>query len=358
MKLLFHVGLHRAASTSFQTWIESNREAWGRSRRFIYSDLSSGSQGSVFGALMGNTLASAGPETVAELLEEDLERRATDFDGGLLSDENMLGMIPGQRMRAFAAAQGLTTVFTRLARRHSIVPVVILRDHVSWLVSLYRIAQFRGDVRTFSEFAGQALPGKAGFAPVLARLATAVAPEQPIVATLDAIAGDSGKHFLATVAAALGVDADANSTLPRKNMSPSRLACALRQEVARRGGMFVMEDAIQVQQLIARLSNEPASRNDGNCRVLADIIRRRSVKVEGARRFKGKLKTSADQLQRAPEEIAFLTGRQADDILRDALQSIARPVMAAAEADAIRHRFASDRQWVAERYAPHWNDRL
>ena len=93
MKILVHVGLHRAASTSLQNWFESNRNKLAGARQFLFSDLSSGKQGSLFGTLVGKTLIATGPRAAALLVNEELDRLAADYDGGVLSDENLLGLL-------------------------------------------------------------------------------------------------------------------------------------------------------------------------------------------------------------------------------------------------------------------------
>ncbi len=351
MKLIFHLGLHRAASTSFQAWIAAESEAWPRC--FAISDLSSGNQGSAFGALVGRTLATAGPGNVALLLQEELEKRAADFDAGLLSDENMLGMMPGQPVRALASAGQVCEVLSVLAQNHTVIPAIILRDHLSWLASLYRIAQFRGELREFSEFAAHVLPKPNSYSHLLRRLSAAAAPVKPIVTTLEALARDNGQEFVSRIELGLGVKAT-GSSLPHKNSSPSLLACTIRQQAARREGMFVLEGDNQTVQLIAKLSSNPDERTGLNCGLLEETIRRRTVRMADIKRFKVRLRKSRMKLEADPAGSVYLSAQQAKDILRDAFDNLKRPLLPIGEMQALRKRFADDRKWVAGNFAPEW----
>ena len=351
MKLIFHLGLHRAASTSFQAWIAANREAWPRC--FAISDLSSGNQGSAFGALVGRTLATAGPGNVALLLQEELEQRAADFDAGLLSNENILGMMPGQPVRTFASAGQVCEVLSVLAQSHTVSPAIILRDHLSWIASLYRIAQLRGELREFSEFAAHVLPKQNSYSHLLRRLSAAAAPGKPIVTTLEALARDNGQEFVSRIEVGLGVKTT-GSSLPHKNSSPSLLACTIRQQAARREGVFVLEGDNQTVQLIHRLSSNPDQRTGMNCGLLEETIRCRTVRMADIKRFKVRLRKSRMKLREDPAGSVYLSAQQAKDILRDAFGNLKRPLLPIGELQALRQRFADDRNWVAGNFAPEW----
>ena len=356
MKILVHVGLHRAASTSLQNWFESNRNKLAGARQFLFSDLSSGKQGSLFGALVGKTLIGTGPKAAAWLVGEELDRLAADYDGGVLSDENLLGLLPGQGTPAFAATERLAEVFEFLSRKHEVVPVVILREHIAWLVSLYRIAQLRGDCRPFSTFASRALPEDRGFSPMLRRLAQAVTPAAPIITTLDAIAADGGCAFLRVIAGKLGIDLDKQPVMARMNVTPPALVCALRQETARRGGFLVLEKQPELHQLMARLAARPEARTTAAMAAAARLIGACAVRVQPRLPYRLRSARAAAKLSSAPENARFLTLRQANEILVDAFAATATPLATPSDVAELRNRFVGDRAWIAEHYAPQWKN--
>lgn len=356
MKILVHAGLHRAASTSLQNWFESNRNKLAGARQFLFSDLSSGKQGSLFGTLVGKTLIATGPRAAALLVNEELDRLAADYDGGVLSDENLLGLLPGQGTPAFAATERLAQVFEYLSRRHKIVPVVVLREHSAWLVSLYRIAQLRGDCRPFSTFASRVLPGGQGFSPMLRRLTQAVAPAAPIITTLDAISADGGCAFRQAIARELGIDVDKQPAMARVNVTPPALVCALRQETARRGGFLVLEKQPELQRLMARLAAQPEARTTAAMAVAARLISECAVRLQPRLPYRLRSARAAAQLRNAPEHARFLTPQQADEILADAFAATATSLATASDVAELRNRFAGDRAWIAEHYAPQWKN--
>ncbi len=199
MKLVFHVGLHRAASTSFQRWLNDGREALAGARIFVATGLSGAADESPFSCLVGERFEKLGPEAAAQLLEHEIARLARDYDIAIVSEENLPGMMAGRSPRAFEARDRLAKLFEFLRKDHQIVPVLILREHVSWLVSCYRVYQMRGGVKDFAEFIDGVEPASLEFAPLIEQLAAAGGAD-PAVATLDAIAADDGRGFLGMIA--------------------------------------------------------------------------------------------------------------------------------------------------------------
>ena len=170
MKILLHVGLHRAASTSFQAWLETNRQHLADRRQFLFSDLSSGKQGSLFGALVGSALETAGAEAVTGLALTELEGLSQRFDGGIISDENLLGLLPGAQVPAFSALEPLSLAIEILSAGHEVLPVVIVREPMAWVTSLYRVAQYRSETAGFGEFARAVMPERVSFKGMLEKL--------------------------------------------------------------------------------------------------------------------------------------------------------------------------------------------
>ncbi|MBI2719570.1 MAG: hypothetical protein HY245_04015 [Rhizobiales bacterium] len=352
MKLVIHMGLHRTGSTALKAWLEERRASFTAARRFLFSDLSSGSQGSLFGVLIGKTLRLTGPAAAAAVVEEELARLAGSFDGGLVSDENLLGPMPGSEAQAFAALPVIASTLELLAVRHTVQPVLVLRQHGAWLNSLYRIAQFRGDPRSFVEFASDVLPDGQGFAPLLDRLALACG-RPPLVTTLEAITADRGEAFLARLMAAGDVARFAPGPLAASNAAPPPILGYLRQEVARRGGFLALEAAPELVELLASLGAASAYRNSANLAKARDGIVRQSLRLDPALAFAQRLERAAKCIETGTP-VPFLGVDEARSILVSALAASDDDHAGVPDLKRIAPRFAADGQELSRRYATTW----
>jgi hypothetical protein len=357
MKLIFHVGLHRAASTSFGHWLKDGRDALAGRRIFVATGLSGAADESPFSCLVGERFENLGPEAAAQLLEPEFARLALDYDVALISEENLPGMMAGRSPRAFEARDRLARLFQLLRENHQIVPVLILREHVSWLVSCYRVYQMRGGVKEFQQFVEGVEPASLEFAPLIEQLAAA-GGKGPAVGTLDAIAADEGRGFLAMIAQLLGTDAGLPQKLPVKNVSRQPLTCAVVQEAARLGAALALAGARPMGRNIARMSADATARGEADINRLARLVAMRWVEMPetmaGARRNRA---ANAELTERAPRALSKASLEKARLAVRRAVASLDRPLAPPQFFGALTQRFAADRRNVAALYAPQWLDR-
>src|SRR5687767_14472782 len=114
MKMLFHIGLHRAASTSLRQWLNEGRQALAEHRIFAATELAGYSGEAPFAFLIGERLEKLGSAAAAEMVEDELARLAHKFEIVIVSDENLPGMMVGRGPRAFEALDRLALLFERL----------------------------------------------------------------------------------------------------------------------------------------------------------------------------------------------------------------------------------------------------
>lgn len=358
MKLIFHVGLHRAASTSLQHWLREGREALAGRRIFVAGRLSGAGNESPFACLVGERFEKLGPAAAARSLAAELAGLAANYDTAVISEENLTGMMAGRSPRAFEARDRLAELFERLRRDHEIVPVLILREHVSWLTSCYRMYQARGGVKDFVPFVEDIDAVSLEFAPLLERLAAAAGGAEPLVGTLDAIARDGGEDFLGRFAALLGTDAGLPRTLPVSNASRRPLACALIQEAARQGAALALADGKPLWAMIARMQTDASLRKAAAVDRLARHVAARWVEmpgtITGPRR---KRAANAELVERRAREPSRQAVEKAGLAIERALASLDRPLAPPQFLERLAGRYAADRRLVAERYAPQWMDR-
>lgn len=345
MKLLVHVGLHRTASTALQAWLQQMTPALEQAGCFTVCPARAATEGSLFNILVGETFRTMGPEAAAEVVAEELARCETRYSCGILSEENLLGPLPSRKTTAFEAIEPFARALELLGGQHEIVPVIVLRDHLSWLKSLYRVAQFRCETALFSDFAGASLGHGTPFRDVISRLGST----PPIVTSLEAIAADQGRGFLGRLLKALGADGLAGSgrTLSKANASPAPLACEIRQKVARRGGLVIFEGRSDLTRLAGQLSAQPNRRTPEALAQLAELIRCNTVKVPERLGFSKRIAMGQELLKTGPEENLWLSREKAREALQAALRATNAPLVGEPAAAELNNVFAADRQWIA-----------
>lgn len=358
MKLVFHVGLHRAASTSFRHWLNDGREALAGRRIFVATGLSGAANESPFSCLVGERFENLGPEAAAQVLEPEFARLTSDYDVAVISEENLPGMMAGRSPRAFEARDRLARFFEVLREDHQIVPVLILREHVSWLISCYRMYQMRGGVKDFAEFIGGVEPVSLEFAPLLEQLAAAADGASPAIGTLDAIAADEGRGFLGMIAKVLGTDVGLPQTLPVRNVSRPPMACAVVQEAARLGAALALAGARPMWGKIARMSADAGARGEADIEKLARLVAARWVEMPETITGKSrKTAANAELTERGLLPLSKPALNKARLAVRRAVASLDRPLAPPQFFDALAQRYAADRRNVAALYAPQWLDR-
>ncbi len=336
------MGLHRAGSTSLQAWLARETPRLEHAGCFA----ATAQEGSIFNLLAGQTFAQADAAAVAGIIAEDLRERGKQFSRGFLSDENLLGAMPRRGVPAFAAAEKLGRVLKLLSADHEIVPVIILREHVAWMSSLYRVAQFRCETASFADFSKGLVAEPTPFAALVTVFAVALAPARPIVTSLEAIAADGGQAFLAQLDQSLGIGRGMPTPLPRVNAAQNPLFCELRQKVARRGGFLVFEGCPEMMRQANRLWHHPKDRNPETMAKLSAAIVKHSVRVPDRLRFSERLAAAQKLLAAEGGAPPWLSLDKAHEALTVALRAAHQPLLPATEAARHREVFASDRQWL------------
>ena len=356
MKLVFHVGLHRAASTSMQRWLQEGGEALARRRIFAVPGLSGPDNSSPFACLIGKRFEELGAAAAAQSIERELARLAPAYDIAVISDENLTGLMAGRSPRAFEARHRLADLFALLRKNHAILPVLILRRHGAWLQSCYGVYQMSGGRRDFEQFVANIEPPSLEFSPLVEQLAAA-ADTVPLIGTLDAIAKDEGREFLGRLVRHLGSDAGLPQTLPKINSSRRFLARAVMQEAARLGAALALGNAKPVRQLIARMSTGASSRGAAKIEELAIAVA--GCWVEMPEAVTGPLRrtitvAAAAERQPLPSGVVLENARLA---VRRAVASLDRPPAPPQFLAALAERYAADRRRIGERFAPQWLDK-
>lgn len=338
MKLLIHVGLHRAGSTTLQNWLLAEKAEWERRRIFVHARPSSGGTPSPFAILSGKSALASSPDDISAYLREALMEIAGNYDCGIVSDENLLGAMPGPRQPAFGRLRFLCDVLHRLRTDAEIVPVVVLRGHVDWLISLYRTYLSRGGTRTFATFCQAAEASRLRFAPMLQQLG---AMGRPVVLALEDFRDEAGGLVCGRIAEELGVMPAISLGHVNRAFSDLhlRIASALGQHhavLADHGGMDMKSVAGEGATGIARL------------------IETRAAKVS----WKA---SPALRMNRAAA--LFRRGIPAERRLpRSTCLAIAQEALAARPLSYDTSRlpldeFAADRQIVADTWLPQWRER-
>ena len=295
-----------------------------------------------------------GPKAGAAEAERKLELLADHFDTVVVSDENLPGLMPGRSTQAFEARDRLAAVLRQLAAHHVIFPLVIVRDHASWLASLHRVHQSRGGVLEFQHFVDRIDQQSLAFAPLLRKLDEAC-KGRLIVGDFTGIAGNGGSQLLVRLGQVLGVGDRLVTSLPRKNAAQPPLMRALAAEVSKRGATFVASGAVDLRRLAAKLAADPSLATDRRIRMLARLVAERSVLLPDG--LSGAIRVRmADSLRLTPGFKPALTVPDAMAAVRSALASLDQPLAPPGYIRALSERFAEDRRWIGQHYLPRWKE--
>jgi hypothetical protein len=275
MKILIHVGLHRAASTALQRWLRSRADDWLAAGRFVHAGLAAPTSESPFAVLVGQHLATLGPQAAADFLLARLEDMQKKFAAGVVSEENLPGPMPGSGV-PFVALAPLAEALDRLAEHHEIVPVVVLREHVDWLRSLHHTQQLRGEHRSFTDFVNSLPLERLRFAGLVDRL-TAGGRRPAIVTSREAVKADQGRGLQGRIAEALGLAGEPLPGLGEANVARDPQLRHLASLLGARRAMLVEAGGKVLPPLLEalrRAPQEPALRE-----AMAALLRERAVRV-------------------------------------------------------------------------------
>ena len=343
MKLLVHLGLHRAASTSIQDWLRQAAAGLERQGCFTVAG-----PGTVFNLLAGNLSDEVGAEAMSNAMDAELEERAARFQSGIVSDENLLGPLPSRTTPALSAIGRIATVLSHLDRSHDVTPLLVLRGHLPWLTSLYRVAQFRCDTGGFPDFVKAAVTTDTPFKDLVSRIGQGITRQHPIVTSLEATTLDGGQRLLASIIEAAGVPQRPAVPFSKSNASPVPLICELRQKVARRGGLLILEGQPELVKKIGFLWHRRDQRTPAAIETLAEMVRDSTVKVPERYRFSERIAMGQDILRESGGDHHWLTFEQAREAVNVALRATAKPIAPPSDMERIWNRFEADRHWVSE----------
>lgn len=338
MKLLMHVGLHRAGSTTLQNWLLAERPEWKRRRVFIHARASSGGTPSPFAILSGRSVLASSPEAIAAYLREAMQELARDFAAGIVSDENLLGPMPGPRQPAFRRLRILCDVLQRLCPDTEFVPVVVLRDHRSWLISLYRTYLSRGGTRTFSAFCRATEASKLRFAPLLQQLGTL---GRPIVLALEDFSANASNSVCGRITAEFG--ANPTAAVGHVNRAFSDMHLQITSALGHHHAVLAEHGGTDMVA-VAR----------AGAREIARIIEARAVKVSWKASPAMRMNRATALFRRGIPPERRLPAATCLAIAEAALA--AGPINLEASQLPL-DEFAADRQIVAETWLPQWSTR-
>lgn len=360
MKLVFHAGLHRAASSSLQRLLGEERPRLERAgiaavpqARLKHPDMA---------AVRAFARAPAGTPAERERLADGLSRVADHLARKgmaaiLISDENMPGVMPGKRDRPFERRAALFGMLEMLARRHDVRLLLILREHASWLQSLHAFLALRGDRRSFAAFAEGFDRDELAFAPLLAEAASALGEAHVRLDSLEQVKTDGGERLLATLAGHLGDPGLARLRLSALNASPPAFLHETVLGLERRGFCFAPANRQEAMELAAAASTGGEAALQALANAMAEATVRLPLPVRGKKRMK-----LAQAIARHDRFglLKPLSPPRAADLLREALAQAdedADPATAETLAT-IRQRFAEDRETIAANWLPEWGERL
>ncbi len=358
MKLVLHAGLHRAASSSLQRLLNEERSRLAKAGILAVPQARLKHPGMEAFKRFARAPADSTPQRIAlaEGLRVELERQAAHgFRAAILSDENMLGPMPGKEGPPFGRREAFFAGLEVLAHRFDVTLILLLREHASWLHSLYKFRALRGDRRSFRAFADAIDSDRLSFAPLLDE-AQAIDGVTLAVESFEALAKDGGLGLLGRLSDLLGDPELARSALPKVNTSPPSFFYDVIAELEARSLCFAPESRQSVMDLAATVQGEGEVLGR-LAQALSDNTVRLPLPIKGKKRLK------LAQAIRRHDRFGLLKGpspAKAAALLKQALDrskadASLDPSTAATLAD-LRRRFASDREAIAARWLPDWRE--
>jgi hypothetical protein len=258
VKIVIHIGLHRAASTSFQRYLRRHEERLEEAGVLVVTPKLYRQSGfGLFRDLLGERIERLGAEGAAETLRELIALHASEADTLLISDENLLGYMPGKMARASSHRHLIARLARELSRDHEVNLVVILREHVRYLVSIYGLMIMRGDKHEFDEFVGGIERESMMLTPLLATLGEESGASRLSIHAQEQIAADHGADFLGRIGMLLGRKLPAGK-LPVANASlPGPMMVVLRR-LAGRGIVVANAKNERAGELANALAQDPS----------------------------------------------------------------------------------------------------
>jgi hypothetical protein len=352
MRIILHAGLHRAASSSFQRYLENHRTDLIRLGVLAVTPHDYRKNYGALRDLLGEKIEAIGAAAAAERVREIVALEKDRADTLLLSDENLLGFMPGKVKQASAHRHLLAEIASRLARDGEVRIVLVLREHAAYLSSLHSLGIMRGESGIFEDFVDGIEPASLLLAPLLKDVRSACGAAAMSIFSLEDISLDGGTNFLAQLSRLAGKQLP-GAGLPKVGASlPWQMLALLRDLAAR--------DIIVAQartEKFARLANahfNPVGRKKVG-RKLATLIAASAVHVpldihgRLRREFAAKIVSSGGNRNALPIGI-----REAEGFLKKAFAGKKADLFPGDLLNRLWRRFAPDRREISETYLPEW----
>jgi len=355
VKLILHFGLHRSASSALQRFLDANH------RRLVKRGVLALSQRSAkrdefrtFTLIKGTHIGMMGPRANFARIDKHLKAIAGDVDAVIFSDENMPGLMIGERGGAFSRADRFAAMLRLLGEHHEVHAVAILRQHADWLESIHRFAAWHGEPRDFSAFIAHADLASVNFCGLLDEVAGAVGRERVHVFSYDALRRDDGEALLRHILALAGKPLPVAKQLPLANVSADPRFIALMQTLHARGVVLPLLTTLALRERL--LLPDAAADSEGEiAEALASAGRRVFVPVTSGWTFR-----RAQWLLEAGLAPRGISHSAARALAAEALAAAAEAGRAAAAHAALKRqlsdRFAADREAVARLYLREWRE--
>jgi len=355
LKLILHFGLHRSASSALQGFLNERHRPLRKRRVLALSQhVAKREEFRPVTLMKGTHIGMRGPRPNFARVEHYLKSIAADCDALIFSDENMPGVMIGERGGAFSRAARFAAMLRLLAGTHEVHAVAILRNHADWLESIHRFAAWHGEQRDFPGFLDRANLDMVNFGGLLDTVADAVGRERLHVFSYDAVKADGGKALLTHMLALAGARLPAELRLPQANVSPDARFIALMQTLHARGVVLPKLTTLALKERLM-LPDTAADSESETIEALASAARRIFVPVASLRAFRWSHQALevGVPLPGIPESLA----RELTAEARAAAGRLSQSgEMHAAIKRQLSARFAADREAVGRLYLPGWRE--
>ncbi len=353
MKLILHFGLHRSASSALQRFLNQHHRPL-RKRRVLSLSQHTAKAGAFrpLTLIKGIHIDSRGPRANHLRIERHLQSIGADIDAVIFSDENMPGLMIGDRGAAFSRAGRFAAMLALLAKNHDVHAVAIARHHANWLESIHRFSAGRGEPRDFAGFLARTDLDSINYSRLFDSVAAALGRERVHVFSYDAVKDDGGEGLLRHILGLAGTRLPGPLQLPTGNVSPDTRFIALMQMLHRRGIVLSRLRAVDLKERL-RLTDSGIDCEAHIAEVLEGAARRVFVPVTSRRVFRW-----TQQILAAGMPLPTIPAARARTLAVEALAIADKDSQAAAAQAALKRqlaaRFAPDRAAVARLYLPDW----
>jgi hypothetical protein len=220
MRMIVHAGLHRAASSALQRTLGAEmRRLARRGVRVVRQQDKALPEYRATQRLLGRHVRVEDAADIALGIERTYAATEPPTRALLFSDENLFGPMLGRVSRAHPEREAVLEVLAQCAERHEVHLVLLLREHVAWLQSLYKFQLTKGDARSLEAFLGAVDMESVEFAPLIEAAERRLGKERVHVFAFESVAADAGAALLATLARLAGEPSLAELRLERRNAS-------------------------------------------------------------------------------------------------------------------------------------------